>query len=52
MPEGNNYEFEEEDNMNSTEPLNPIELVLFSQMIIKSWHNYSVKFHVEKSKNA
>lgn len=24
-------------------PLNPISLILFTQMIVKSWHNYSLK---------
>jgi hypothetical protein len=28
---------EEQDNV----PLNPISLILFTQIIIKSWHNYS-----------
>lgn len=31
------------------EPLNPISLILFTQMIVKSWHNYSVKYHREKN---
>ena len=47
MPEGNNFEFEENEYENQ-EPLNSIELILFSQMIVKSWHNYTIKFYANK----
>ena len=45
MPEGNNNYFEEDGDEETLEPLNPIELILFSQMILKSWHNYSLKYN-------
>ena len=48
MPEGNNNFFEEDGDEEGLEPLNPIELILFSQMILKSWHNYSLKYHKEE----
>lgn len=49
MPKGNNYEPEDGEETGNNEPLNPIELILFSQMIVKSWYNYSLKYHSEKS---
>lgn len=51
MPKGNNYQFEEGEGQANKEPLNPIELILFSQMIVKSWYNYSLKYHCEKMKS-
>lgn len=52
MPKGNNFELQDgEDENNNDLPLNPIELILFSQMIIKSWYNYSLKYHSDKMNN-
>jgi len=51
MPKGNNYDLEKGEEVVNNEPLNPIELILFSQMIIKSWYNYSLKYHSDKMNN-
>lgn len=31
-------------------PLNPISLILFTQIIVKSWHNYSLKNKANQGK--
>jgi len=51
MPKGNNYDLEKGEEVVNNEPLNPIELILFSQMIIESWYNYSLKYHSDKMNN-
>lgn len=43
-PAGNLFYYEElEGEENDNVPLNPISLILFTQIIIKGWHNYSTK---------
>ena len=43
-PAGNLFYFSElQGEEQASVPLNPISLILFTQIIIKSWHNYSHK---------
>ena len=43
-PEGNLYYYGELEGQEESEaPLNPISLILFTQMVVKSWHNYALK---------